>query len=94
MTHKHTPAPWRIDECPCGQENCKDFNVNGWFCQGGMVKKADARLIAAAPELLEALETVLLAHKYDGAMTTGSAALSPAIEKMIEAKIAKAKGLE
>jgi hypothetical protein len=43
-------------------------------------------------EMLAALETVLLAHRYDGALTNGTAALSPAIADTIERAITKAKG--
>lgn len=46
----------------------------------------------AAPDLLAALETVLLAHRYDGALTNGTAVLSPAIADTIERAITKAKG--
>jgi hypothetical protein len=58
------------------------------FC--GEQAEANARLIAAAPELLEVLEYVLMADKFDGAMTHGNAALSPAIRDKIERAIAKA----
>jgi hypothetical protein len=59
MTHTHTPAPWS-DSGHDGKENlivesgygsiCAVWRVNGYGCQ-----VADARLIAAAPEMLEAL---------------------------------------
>jgi hypothetical protein len=38
------------------------------------------------------LETVLLADRYDGALTMGTARLSPAIAAMIERVLEKAKG--
>ena len=51
-----------------------------------------AQLEAQNAELLAALETVLRAHDYDGALTTGDASLSPAIRGLIVRAIAKAKG--
>lgn len=66
--------------------------ASGDDLKGHKVTKANARLIAAAPDLLAALETVLLAHRYDGAMTLGAAALSPAIAGLVERAITKAKG--
>jgi len=54
--------------------------------------EANARLITEAPNLFYVLEYVLLAHTHDGALTTGSALLSPAIENKIKNAINKAKG--
>lgn len=56
------------------------------------IAEANARLIAAAPDLLAALQYVLDAHDYDGALTLGTAALSPAIRDRIKREIAKATG--
>lgn len=50
------------------------------------------RLANAAPDLLATLEYVLLAADYDGALTMGTAALSPAIRDRIVRSIAQAKG--
>jgi hypothetical protein len=65
---KHTPGPWTFEV----GENGDDFNLNGpeyriiggCECCGspwmsGKRYMADARLIAAAPDLLEALQGVL-----------------------------------
>jgi hypothetical protein len=54
--------------------------------------RSTKRLRDAAPDLLAALENVLLAHQYDGALTNGTAALSPAIASSVERAINKAKG--
>lgn len=51
--HKHTPAPWEIETIE--SEDCLSYAILG--CQYESEKQANARLIAAAPELLEALET-------------------------------------
>lgn len=70
MSTKHTPGPWFVDE-----ESPLDVRTNGvgklmWICdapdgydtsniEGMKQREANARLIAAAPDLLEALEVVL-----------------------------------
>lgn len=60
MSSKHTPGPWQLAE----KYNCKDVRaVDGPYvadCNASAAidwrtKEANARLIAAAPELLEAL---------------------------------------
>lgn len=72
MTQKHTPGPWKITEDDYGHEHWfggageGQICVNGWV-NGGCKKypskwrklQANARLIAAAPELLEALKDLL-----------------------------------
>ena len=66
MNKKHTPGPWFVDE-----ESLTDVRTDGvdklmWICdapadhdksnvEGMKQRLANARLIAAAPELLEAL---------------------------------------
>lgn len=55
--NKHTPGPWKISRKgriiynigPC---TCDDYAGESWL----VVPEADANLISAAPELLEALE--------------------------------------
>jgi hypothetical protein len=70
---KHTPAPWkmRADPCPNGSPffwiDAKDgFYGDGThgFSVSGIMTKADARLITAAPDLLAALEKFMA--KYEG----------------------------
>lgn len=52
---KHTPGPWKIQEAFNRIETDREIiaTVDGWELGNG---KANARLIAAAPELLQALE--------------------------------------
>ena len=67
MEAKHTPGPWRVeaDKVEVGAEGgFRPFGACGccdspWMnADDQAVAKADARLIAAAPELLEALKAV------------------------------------
>ena len=58
---KHTPGPWEVTKCPCG----KDAICNVWqianvgnFYQGCGFNWDDARLIAAAPDMYEALKEI------------------------------------
>lgn len=100
MTNKHTPAPWkhkgaRIVKCRHKKtdKDPYDFTIAQvmCFCSGdfdGQEQRANATLIAAAPELLEALYK---AETY----FSEYAAETPASEHMlinIRAAIAKAKG--
>lgn len=69
---KHTPGPWAVDDHDYGVEVFRAqpmpgggrgegvCAVYGW----GAMRDADARLIAAAPELLEALKRAL--RWFDG----------------------------
>ncbi len=50
---KHTPGPW---ECRKSRQEGMYQVVCGTFYVQGLMGEANARLIAAAPELLEALE--------------------------------------
>lgn len=61
---KHTPGPWRISKCECGHDMCEDYFVSVTRSDG-RVSEADAKLIAAAPDLLEALEGIMDIGKRD-----------------------------
>jgi len=80
MMDNHTPGPWFVEAQNVhsgGRVICRtDWNIRD------QVDDANARLIAAAPELLEALEA-LMAHEPDHSDTLWENAL---------AAIAKAKG--
>lgn len=58
MTTQHTPGPWSI-RTGGGQpiEVIPPINIRGTICE--LDNEANARLIAAAPELLEALTALL-----------------------------------
>jgi hypothetical protein len=88
----HTPAPWRVDH----GSMLKGVNVitprNEWICYLGVASRwdvlADANLIAAAPELLEALESMLTFYGMD----EEPGEVSGLIHKQARAAIAKARG--
>lgn len=54
---KHTPGKWSIEKCMCGHPACKDYRLSNQGSVGFTLE--DARLIASAPELLEALKSIL-----------------------------------
>lgn len=73
MTHsKHTPGPWAV----CST-NCEDVRANGYLLFAGQMPlvdpvaanpegKANARLIAAAPELLDVAKLLTRACGIQG----------------------------
>lgn len=83
---KHTPGPW--------EAKCEDWERENGMCvydaEGMLVARRltepNARLIAAAPELLFALDRILreLPQRRDW--------LDPVTEKIVNAAIAKARG--
>ena len=70
MTQKHTPAPWKLGRN--GKQSYRDiscadnFAIAQCFPYGNeedlLIASANATLIAAAPELLEALDKICIAH--------------------------------
>lgn len=81
---KHTPGPW----CALKYPDVKSWTV---AAQGSVASKIkteqDARLIAAAPEMLEALEQIKgLLPDIEGEGPLGT------IENIIDHAIAKAEG--
>ena len=98
MTTQHTPGPWERDGeyvQQAGQTEvgiCSVLNMDeggnkGWY--HGPVTQANARLIAAAPELLEALEPFVKRSCSDETITL---VLKTADVARARAAIAKAKG--
>ena len=103
---KHTPGPWKYDEQRCAivslarwftepEDDCSGEGVrlsivDLYGAMGGENTGADARLIAAAPELLEALEAFLSANHSVG-LREGNAWEHNEAEKIAVAAIKKAK---
>jgi len=56
----HTPGPWKMSTDAMGSQ-VKGKIGGEWITVADQLDEGDARLIAAAPELLEALETVVRA---------------------------------
>lgn len=65
-----------------------------YFSVSGYWGVHSPEMFAASPEMLRVLKYVLDAHTYDGALTMGTAALSPAIADLIKRTIAEAEGGE
>lgn len=75
---KHTPGPWRVEPRQAGDSNDIAFNIetDDWFIAGIYFEegtdindpdiKANANLIAAAPEMYEILEQILQDGGYTG----------------------------
>jgi hypothetical protein len=64
----HTPGPWNFYPLLSGSENHKGYRIqdrNGWIAdcsprdEDGKEGGANARLICAAPDLLEALQSMI-----------------------------------
>lgn len=95
----HTPGPWRVDGHPDSEMPCEVVKVfpngdRGLVCElthslFRQNQKANARLIAAAPDLLEALRGLLTPCHCDPAPGTACAHVLAA-----EAAIARATGEE
>ena len=91
---KHTPGPWCLsdespmiieDECKVIVGSASTYPNSGYF-PGQKEAEANARLIAAAPELLEALEKALDDSACDGDQC------GTEWHELARAAIAKAKG--
>ena len=93
--NKHTPGPWSLikDGLPkLNNQNNIVYGSDGVAIVYGQANDADAQLIAAAPELLEACKLFLAYHdavdKYDVSMMLAYADA----EKAIRLAVAKAEG--
>ena len=106
MKEQHTLGPWRVDDNgqivteertgPCSHEIIA--HMPAWFplAKAGLHATQDhilanARLIVAAPEMLEALQNLLCHHRIADLRKLKSDTLNPRIEAA-EAAIAKATG--
>lgn len=58
MKTKHTPGPWEAVPCHC-EPDCGSMLINGPHNIDGRFDAADATLIAAAPDLADALKAIV-----------------------------------
>lgn len=92
---KHTPGPWRIRELINGTAaiyGAGEYDIV--FPKLHVMSYADSRLIAAAPEMLEALEEAARWLDNDGDYTLNDTLCETKYDcvRVILAAIAKAKG--
>lgn len=86
-TSGHTPGPWRVEKCGCGHPACKSYFVRGpLFQDKGLTYEADARLMSAAPDMLETL-------KYYRDECSGYEPYLSVFHRKLDTAIAKAEGL-
>ncbi len=99
MEHKHTPGPWRVGRHFTDDEGYREIAIEATvrgvecvpasvvlqFANYGGMQEANARLIAAAPELLEALEAMIIAYEHEASPENPSLLMG-------RAAIAKATG--
>jgi len=89
MSNAHTPGPWNLARGKNSVSVCFSGSAGVELVPWGnenLISKADAQLIAAAPEMLEALQLLLptieaLAHspvEYGRELTTVRAAIAKA----------------
>jgi hypothetical protein len=99
MTQKHTPGPWRAENGSAvrdqnGHTVC--LLATGPAIRGGYRTaeeiEANTRLIAAAPEAIEALEAMLLEYSLEN-IGVDAAMRRQAARKAALAALAKAKDL-
>lgn len=57
-TMSHTPGPWKLERCKCGHESCKSWLAGPRVHAEATLDEADARLIAAVPEMFDLLKQV------------------------------------
>lgn len=76
---KHTPGPWKVIPSPYGpQYKCVQYGKDDRYTSLEMLP-ADARLVAAAPDLLESLQAVLkIADRKHDAFDAAHAAIAKA----------------
>lgn len=84
---KHTPGPWHANT-PLREEDCTDVTIrepkHGHLVATVAAGKANAKLIAAAPDLLDALTTIAKQFEIRGD--------DKRLLAIARAAIAKAKG--
>lgn len=98
---KHTPGPWRVSE-PFGLKLVAPYfavyGADQTASRGPTVLASgnsleDARLIAAAPEMLEALKYALISCEYPGCQSHLASGVTCSTCKRVMIAIKKAEGI-
>jgi hypothetical protein len=93
---KHTPGPWhaKLDSESDEADDYKVVRGDGYYPVASHMWEADARLIAAAPALLEALRSVVNAYGLDMQAAWVGMGRSGECHELVAARaaIAKAEG--
>lgn len=95
MKTKHTPGPWIVGTFPTGASDVRSADSEICLCKSDFEdNQANARLIAAAPDLLEALEFALADMNRCKAhfMKTRDFGVSELALGLVEQAVRKAKG--
>ena len=96
---KHTPGPWKYSDAY--HETQVDIREDGGkriavavcdFPRSPATMEANAHLIAAAPELLMVLESIVA--EYDGVLPPYSGVITDAVIEIARTIIAKARGTQ
>lgn len=93
MSPSHTPGPWRVINAAPRADHTTSYLLSGHEWDNA---QANARLIAAAPDLLAALDSILSVSDHDGygARTDAQIPMLRAALAQARAAIAKAKGAQ
>ena len=96
MKTKHTPGPWHVGSTIALRHRVIDGNANEVATMKGefeLEKQANARLIAAAPEMLEALCSIYYMANLQLVLESKYSKPTVAIiMSQLESAIAKARG--
>jgi hypothetical protein len=93
----HTPGPWQIEDCTPGESTGLRFEVGtkdsviARTTDGWKEARANARLIAAAPEMYEVLSEVLIEYEAEAKAEGWDL---PTTGEMIREVLAKVEGGE
>jgi hypothetical protein len=83
---KHTPGPWKVTEDGSLIHNNHVFCIEGANSEllvYGQVTKADAHLMAAAPDLLEAAKAVMLHFTSTNGVPVDKATISAKSQEVV-----------
>lgn len=91
MTHTHTPGPWEPIGCAIYAGEIKIAEFIGIPWERMLENEANINLIAAAPDMLKALEFLMEQYDSSGDFTMGGNLTN---EPFLKARAAIAKAIE